>query len=124
LGASNRHYKADQPSMPKLTEPLLDTPQSVDVVTRQLMDDQGVSRPSATRCATSRASASPLVRRDRRATAWRSAASPRATTSISMDEGFRQLLPRPVLSRRHPGAVGLHYTRWTHVLWGRPCGLS
>jgi catecholate siderophore receptor len=35
-------YKADQPSLPKLTEPLLDTPQSIDVVTRQVMDDQGI----------------------------------------------------------------------------------
>ncbi len=36
-------YKADQPSLPKLTEPLLNTPQSIDVVTRQVMDDQGVT---------------------------------------------------------------------------------
>jgi catecholate siderophore receptor len=36
-------YKADQPSLPKLTEPLLNTPQSIDVVPRQVMDDQGVT---------------------------------------------------------------------------------
>ena len=36
-------YKADMPSLPKLTEPLLDTPQTIDVITRQVMDDQGVT---------------------------------------------------------------------------------
>ena len=36
-------YKMDQPSLPKLTEPLLNTPQTIDVVPRQLMDDQGVT---------------------------------------------------------------------------------
>jgi catecholate siderophore receptor len=41
--ATGGDYKADRPSLPKLTETLLDTPQSVDVVTRQLMDDQGVT---------------------------------------------------------------------------------
>jgi catecholate siderophore receptor len=42
-GAPTGDYKADQPSLPKLTEPLLNTPQSIDVVTRQVMDDQGVT---------------------------------------------------------------------------------
>ncbi len=36
-------YKMDQPTLGKLTEPLLNTPMTVDVVTRQLMDDQGVT---------------------------------------------------------------------------------
>lgn len=36
-------YKADQPSLPKLTEPLLNTPQSIDVIPRQVMDDEGVT---------------------------------------------------------------------------------
>ncbi|HWB50557.1 MAG TPA: TonB-dependent siderophore receptor [Stellaceae bacterium] len=36
-------YKMDQPTLPKLTEPLLNTPQTIDVVPRQLMDDQGVT---------------------------------------------------------------------------------
>jgi catecholate siderophore receptor len=36
-------YKADQPSIPKLTEPLLNTPQSISVVPRQVLDDQGVT---------------------------------------------------------------------------------
>jgi catecholate siderophore receptor len=36
-------YKSDQPSLPKLTQPLLDTPQTVDVVPRQLMDDQATT---------------------------------------------------------------------------------
>src|SRR5262249_55018056 len=36
-------YKADQPSLGKLTEPLLNTPFTVETVTRQLMDDQGVT---------------------------------------------------------------------------------
>jgi catecholate siderophore receptor len=36
-------YKADQPGLGKLTEPLLNTPFTVETVTRQLMDDQGVT---------------------------------------------------------------------------------
>ena len=36
-------YKADQPSLGKLTEPLLNTPFTIETVTRQLMDDQGVT---------------------------------------------------------------------------------
>lgn len=36
-------YKVDRPSLPKLTQPLRDTPQSIDVVTRKVMDDQGVT---------------------------------------------------------------------------------
>jgi len=42
-GAPTGDYKADQPSLPKLTEPLLNTPQSIDVVPRQVLDDQGVT---------------------------------------------------------------------------------
>jgi catecholate siderophore receptor len=42
-GGNSGDYKADQPSLPKLTEPLLNTPQSIDVVPRQVMDDQGVT---------------------------------------------------------------------------------
>ncbi len=36
-------YKMDQPTLGKLTEPLLNTPMTVDGVSRQLMDDQGVT---------------------------------------------------------------------------------
>jgi catecholate siderophore receptor len=36
-------YKADQSSLGKLTEPLVNTPFTVETVTRQLMDDQGVT---------------------------------------------------------------------------------
>jgi catecholate siderophore receptor len=36
-------YKTDQPSLPKLTEPLLNTPQTINVVPRQVLDDQGVT---------------------------------------------------------------------------------
>jgi catecholate siderophore receptor len=36
-------YKADHSSLGKLTEPLLNTPFTVKTVTRQLMDDQGVT---------------------------------------------------------------------------------
>jgi catecholate siderophore receptor len=36
-------YKSDSVALPKLTEPLLDTPQSITVVPRQLMDDQGTT---------------------------------------------------------------------------------
>jgi catecholate siderophore receptor len=36
-------YKSDQVSLPKLTEPLHETPQSITVVPRQLMDDQGTA---------------------------------------------------------------------------------
>jgi catecholate siderophore receptor len=35
-------YRADQASLPKLTQPLLDTPQSITVIPRQIMDDQNV----------------------------------------------------------------------------------
>ncbi len=38
-----RDYKATQPSISKLTEPLVDTPQSINTVTEQLIDDRGVS---------------------------------------------------------------------------------
>jgi catecholate siderophore receptor len=36
-------HKADQSSLGKLTEPLLNTPFTIETVTRQLMDDQGVT---------------------------------------------------------------------------------
>ncbi len=36
-------YQSTQPTLPKLTEPLLDTPQTIEAVPRQLMDDQGVT---------------------------------------------------------------------------------
>jgi catecholate siderophore receptor len=42
-GAPAGDYKADQPSLPKLTEPLLNTPQSINVVPRQVLDDQGIT---------------------------------------------------------------------------------
>ncbi len=36
-------YQTSMPSLDKLTQPLLDTPQSVSVVPRQLIDDQGIT---------------------------------------------------------------------------------
>ncbi len=42
-GAPAGESKVDQPSLPKLTEPLLNTPQSIDVVPRQLLDDQRIT---------------------------------------------------------------------------------
>lgn len=36
-------YKADRASSPKLTEPLLDTPQSITVIPREVMDDRGAT---------------------------------------------------------------------------------
>ncbi len=36
-------YQTSQPSLPKLTQPLRDTPQTVDTVSRQIMDDQAVT---------------------------------------------------------------------------------
>jgi len=36
-------YKVDQPSLPKLTEPLLNTQQTINVIPRQVLDDQGVT---------------------------------------------------------------------------------
>ena len=36
-------YKSDAPALPKLTEPLRDTPQSITVVPRQVMDDRNVT---------------------------------------------------------------------------------
>lgn len=38
-----RDYKASRPSIPKLTEPLVDTPQSVDTVTEKLIDDRAAA---------------------------------------------------------------------------------
>jgi catecholate siderophore receptor len=36
-------YQATIPMLPKLTQPLLDTPQSINVIPQQLMEDQGVT---------------------------------------------------------------------------------
>ena len=36
-------YQSSMPTIDKLTQPLLDTPQSISVVPRQLMDDQGIT---------------------------------------------------------------------------------
>lgn len=41
--APSGDYKVDQPSLQKLTQPLRDTPQSIETVSRQLMDDQGAT---------------------------------------------------------------------------------
>src|SRR6185437_5731112 len=38
-----KDYKADQNSISKLTQPLLDTPQSITTVTEQLIDDRGAA---------------------------------------------------------------------------------
>ncbi|HTJ63465.1 MAG TPA: TonB-dependent siderophore receptor [Alphaproteobacteria bacterium] len=38
-----RDYKADLPSISKLTEPLVDTPQSITTITSQLIDDRGAT---------------------------------------------------------------------------------
>src|SRR6185503_7728419 len=40
--APGTQYNPSQPSLPKLTEPLLDTPQSITAISRQLIEDQGV----------------------------------------------------------------------------------
>ena len=40
--APGTQYNPSQPSLPKLTEPLLDTPQSITAVPRQVIEDQGV----------------------------------------------------------------------------------
>lgn len=36
-------YKIDAPSLPKLTEPLVDTPQSIDTISQQVLQDQAVT---------------------------------------------------------------------------------
>ena len=36
-------YKPNLPALPKLSQPVLDTPQSVNIIPRQLMDDQGIT---------------------------------------------------------------------------------
>ncbi|HWE74956.1 MAG TPA: TonB-dependent siderophore receptor [Stellaceae bacterium] len=41
--ARNGDYATPQPTLNKLTQPMRDTPQSIDTVPRQLLDDQGVS---------------------------------------------------------------------------------
>jgi catecholate siderophore receptor len=40
-GNAPSEYKADQPTIQKFTEPLLNTPQTIDAVPRKLLDDQG-----------------------------------------------------------------------------------
>src|SRR5690606_9304821 len=35
-------YKADRASSPKFTQPLLDTPQTITVIKKELLDDQGL----------------------------------------------------------------------------------
>ncbi len=40
-GGGEGDYRADQPSLTKLTQPLRDTPQTIDTVSQQLMADQG-----------------------------------------------------------------------------------
>jgi catecholate siderophore receptor len=40
---TNGGYKANIPQLPKLSQPLLDTPQSINVVPRQVMEDQGIT---------------------------------------------------------------------------------
>ncbi|MEJ0018965.1 MAG: TonB-dependent siderophore receptor [Acetobacteraceae bacterium] len=42
-GAGQGGYQATVPSLPKLTQPLLDTPQSISVIPQQLMEDQGTT---------------------------------------------------------------------------------
>ncbi|MBS0639847.1 MAG: TonB-dependent receptor plug domain-containing protein, partial [Proteobacteria bacterium] len=42
-GQGNAGYQVQLPTLPKLMEPLLDTPQSINVIPRELMNDQGVS---------------------------------------------------------------------------------
>jgi catecholate siderophore receptor len=41
--AEEESYKAEAPSLPKYTEPLRDTPQSITVVPHEVMEDQGVT---------------------------------------------------------------------------------
>ncbi|HEY1506208.1 MAG TPA: TonB-dependent siderophore receptor [Stellaceae bacterium] len=41
--AQTGDYTTQQPSLNKLTQPMRDTPQSIDTVPRQLLDDQGVT---------------------------------------------------------------------------------
>jgi catecholate siderophore receptor len=42
-GTVQQNYKVDTPTILKLTEPLRDTPQSIDAIPKQLLDDQGVT---------------------------------------------------------------------------------
>ena len=42
-GDSQSGYQAAVPSLSKLTQPLLDTPESISVIPRQLMEDQAVT---------------------------------------------------------------------------------
>jgi catecholate siderophore receptor len=42
-GSDGSDYRAEQPSLTKLTQPMRDTPQSIAVVTRQLIEDQGAT---------------------------------------------------------------------------------
>ena len=42
-GDAGTSYRTPVPQLPKLSQPLLDTPQSVNVVPRQVIDDQGIT---------------------------------------------------------------------------------
>lgn len=42
-GQAATDYKVDMPSMTKMTEPLLDTPQTVNVISQEVMEDQAVT---------------------------------------------------------------------------------
>ncbi len=42
-GQKASDYKIDAPALPKLTEPLIDTPQSIDTISEQLLQDRAVT---------------------------------------------------------------------------------
>jgi catecholate siderophore receptor len=42
-GGAGSGYRTPVPQLPKLSQPLLDTPQSINVVPREVMDDQGIT---------------------------------------------------------------------------------
>jgi len=42
-GTRSEDYKAELPTLSKLTEPLINTPQSIDVITEQLLKDRAVT---------------------------------------------------------------------------------
>ena len=69
-------------SLPKFTQPLVDTPQSIDIVPQHVIQDQGAPH-YAILCAMLPASASPRARAARRATTSPYGVSPRATTFSS-----------------------------------------
>ena len=88
-------YQTSVPALSKLTQPLVDTPQSITVIPQQLMEDQGVT---ATRRAAQCSGHQPGRGRGRRSGRQSHAAGLQRAQRLlpRRHERLRQLLPRSV----------------------------